>query len=89
MTDFQGAFYRDVQPFSGGWAFLLGDLPGSLPAPRTRQTLPRSTVGVGRVQNGAHGHKTRRHLLCQHTIPSLDILAGAARRIFVILQMFA
>jgi len=26
MTDFQGAFYRDVQPFSGGWTFLLGAL---------------------------------------------------------------
>ena len=70
MTDFQGTFYRDVQPFSGGWTFLLGGLPGSLPAPRTRQTLPRNTVGVGRVQNGAHGLKTRRHLLRQHTIPS-------------------
>ena len=26
MTDFQSAFYRDVQPFSGGWTFLLGSL---------------------------------------------------------------
>jgi hypothetical protein len=26
MTDFQSAFYRDVQPFSGGWTFLLGAL---------------------------------------------------------------
>ena len=27
MTDFQSAFYRDVQPFSGGWTFLLAGAP--------------------------------------------------------------
>uniref|UniRef100_UPI003FEE38A0 hypothetical protein n=1 Tax=Gemmiger formicilis TaxID=745368 RepID=UPI003FEE38A0 len=36
MTDFQSAFYRDVQPFSGGWTFLLGSLGQVSPPPAAR-----------------------------------------------------